>query len=408
MRLRKDVVVNYDQRQSRPWLVRWWGKYDPSSERQPRFSKGFELKKIAEKFAQTLKDDIQDGFSVEPKNITLESLKKKFDETVKGTVAPITLRTYNGTLKLLNNYFGSQRNIKTIKKDEAIAFINDIALERNDSTPSDSTKHRHLRNAKRIFNVAKDFDYIRKNPFSKIPLGHIEKEDWHLITPQEFNALIKAVDALKLRKNIEAKDLKNKLLCKAFYSVMYGCGLRFGEAINLIWTNENIDFQNNAINLVNRTAKAGLPPFTLKNYEKRSIPAPKWVMDSLLELKKYCSSKNPYVFLTDARYDVISKKWLDWKDKNKTDNWVSGTMANNTNRKFRLYFKKAGLVTHERLSVHCLRKGYGTNLANMGTPVHTLKELMGHSKIETTMEYYVKSSDANKKAAVEGLEKLVG
>ena len=61
-----------------------------------------------------------------------------------------------------------------------------------------------------------------------------------------------------------------------------------------------------------------------------------------------------------------------------------------------------------RLSVHCLRKSYGTNLADLGTPVHTLKELMGHSNIQTTMEYYLFSSDANKKKAVEGLEKLVG
>ena len=31
--------------------------------------------------------------------------------------------------------------------------------------------------------------------------------------------------------------------------------------------------------------------------------------------------------------------------------------------------------------IHCLRKGYGTNLANLGIPAHTLKEMMGHSSI---------------------------
>ena len=60
----------------------------------------------------------------------------------------------------------------------------------------------------------------------------------------------------------------------------------------------------------------------------------------------------------------------------------------------------------DRLSVHCLRKSYGTNLADIGTPVHTLKELMGHSNVETSMEYYIKCSDANKMKAVEGLEGL--
>lgn len=80
----------------------------------------------------------------------------------------------------------------------------------------------------------------------------------------------------------------------------------------------------------------------------------------------------------------------------------------NTNRKFKKYCEKAGIITMDRLSVHCLRKGYGTNLANLGTPVHTLKELMGHSNIETTMDFYLHSSDANKKKAVEGLEGLAG
>ena len=62
----------------------------------------------------------------------------------------------------------------------------------------------------------------------------------------------------------------------------------------------------------------------------------------------------------------------------------------------------------DRLSVHCLRKSYGTNVANLGTPVHTLKELMGHSNIQTTMEFYLKSTDANKLKAVERLEGMVG
>jgi integrase len=59
------------------------------------------------------------------------------------------------------------------------------------------------------------------------------------------------------------------------------------------------------------------------------------------------------------------------------------------------------------LSVHCLRKGYGTNLADLNTPPHTLRDLMGHSSINTTMTFYIKSTDENKKKAVRGLEELM-
>ena len=60
------------------------------------------------------------------------------------------------------------------------------------------------------------------------------------------------------------------------------------------------------------------------------------------------------------------------------------------------------------MSVHCLRKSYGTNLADIGTPVHTLKDMMGHSDVKTTMSFYIKSTDANKLKAVEALEQMMG
>jgi integrase len=83
-------------------------------------------------------------------------------------------------------------------------------------------------------------------------------------------------------------------------------------------------------------------------------------------------------------------------------------MENNTNRDFVCHCKKAGIITSDRLSVHCFRKSYGTNLADLGTPVHTLKFLMAHSDIQTTMKYYIKNNDENSMKAVRGLEGLMG
>jgi len=46
------------------------------------------------------------------------------------------------------------------------------------------------------------------------------------------------------------------------------------------------------------------------------------------------------------------------------------------------------------LSCDC-PEGYGSNMAKL-CPPHTLKELMGHSSIVTTMEFYVQDVDENK------------
>ena len=77
-------------------------------------------------------------------------------------------------------------------------------------------------------------------------------------------------------------------------------------------------------------------------------------------------------------------------------------------RQFKYHCSMAGIKTNKKLNLHCLRKGYGTNLVKIGTPANTLKELMGHSSIITTMKFYVNSIDANKKKAVEGLDRLMG
>jgi hypothetical protein len=38
----------------------------------------------------------------------------------------------------------------------------------------------------------------------------------------------------------------------------------------------------------------------------------------------------------------------------------------------------------------------------------SLKDMMGHSDIKTTMSFYIKSTDANKLKAVETLERMIG
>ncbi len=104
----------------------------------------------------------------------------------------------------------------------------------------------------------------------------------------------------------------------------------------------------------------------------------------------------------------MKRKWADWKDADKTDDWKNSVMVNNTNRDFVVICRRAGIVSSDRWSVHCLRKSYGTNLADLGTPVHTLKSLMGHSNVQTTMKFYIKNNDENSMKAVRGLEGLMG
>ena len=304
------------------------------------------------------------------------------------------------------NYFGSHRNIKTITDQEAQEFTNQIELVKTDKsptekTPADSTRVKHLKNSKVLFNQAQNWNYIRNNPFKNITITNISKEDWHFLNFNEFNALLKALNKLSIRENKKQLDQERILRLRAFYGVMYGCGLRFGEAIHL-WWDKNIDFINSQIHIKNRKSKNGYPGFNLKNHQDRTLPCPRWVMGLLEELKKVSHKNNPYVLLSEERLGIIKDKFKEWSSEDKLDKWANDVMVNNTNRDFVVNCRRAGIVSSDRLSVHCLRKSYGTLLADMNTPVHTLKQLMGHSSIETTLKFYIKNSDENSWKAVRG------
>ena len=136
MRLRNDVSVSH-YKARKIWLVRWHGKYDPTTNKQARFGKSFRRKKDAEKFSQSLKTDIHDGISVEPKTISLKNLCDRFIESKKGNNAPATVKAYQETIKRLISSFGSYRNIKTISPQETQPFINNLELLEKDKDPSD-------------------------------------------------------------------------------------------------------------------------------------------------------------------------------------------------------------------------------------------------------------------------------
>lgn len=90
---------------------------------------------------------------------------------------------------------------------------------------------------------------------------------------------------------------------------MYYIGLRFGEAANLLWDSDNIDFTNNQINLSNRSPQKDIPVFSVKDYESRSISVPQKVMNMLKELKEKSEPGCPFVFLSPSDYQRLVERW---------------------------------------------------------------------------------------------------
>ena len=133
---------------------------------------------------------------------------------------------------------------------------------------------------------------------------------------------------------------------------------------------------------------------------------PDKVIKILLKLQSESEENCPFVFLNMNRYKIVRDKWHMMVKEHRAKKWENRLLENNLLRDFKRQCIWAGIRTNDKLTIHCLRKAYGTNLANKNIPSITLKKLMGHSNIKTTMEYYLKSSDENEKKAVEILDNL--
>ncbi len=145
----------------------------------------------------------------------------------------------------------------------------------------------------------------------------------------------------------QAEHLKHKLLI----ALLYGCGLRCGEVRTIRLRDIDI---NRGMLLVRKTKG---------NYD-RYVPLGKLLIRGI---QKHIESTGATDYLfTGSDYDSrYSQRGVQWVIKS--------------------LCKKAGI--RKEVNTHTLRHTYATHLLEDGLDIVTIKELLGHAHIETTMMY---------------------
>lgn len=134
-------------------------------------------------------------------------------------------------------------------------------------------------------------------------------------------------------------------------TLIYSAGLRGQEVINLKIS--DVDFERTTIHI--RQSK----------YKKdRIVPLSPTMA---IGLKKYLKAENPHIWLfngkqPDSKYSVRGLSWVMRENLKKTS------------------------ITKD-VNLHSLRHSYATHLLEEGLNIVTLKELLGHAEITTTMIY---------------------
>lgn len=160
----------------------------------------------------------------------------------------------------------------------------------------------------------------------------------------------------------EVRDFLNKtrlLRYRSLFTIIYCCGLRLNEALNLKVI--NIDPKRMTLKVEN--GKGGLD---------RYVPLPKSALGILR--KHYCTHKNPLL--------IFPKCGQSQKD----ENWAKEHLRKGTVWDV---FKK--VVTeckfNKKVHPHTLRHSYATHLLENGVDIRIISEYLGHKSLETTLIY---------------------
>jgi len=157
-------------------------------------------------------------------------------------------------------------------------------------------------------------------------------------------------EAKRLISNIN--NPKHKLIIK----LMYGCGLRVSEVINLNKKDLFIDEELIHIRLA-------------KGKKDRFVKIPESLREELYNYSKI------------GEYKMLFNSQKGGKLTTKTIQLI----VKNAN-------KKAGI--NKRVSPHTLRHSFATHLLEQGTDLRIIQKLLGHSDIKTT-QIYLKVSNAS-------------
>ena len=252
-----------------------------------------------------------------------------------------TLSAYRSDLKIFSKWLNNNSLIDVDKKQ-----IQDYFSYRKDSNISASTQSRMLTCLHSFYQFLSDKKNLKIDPTEQLDYPKLEKKLPIFLNVQEVERLLEAPNSKSL---FGQRD-------RAMLELLYSCGLRVSELINLSY--HNINLKDEFIRIHGKGNKERLLPigeiaiFYLTKYELNSRPA-------LLK-----NGQSDSYFLSN-RGKAMSRQNFFYIIKD--------------------YASKAGI--DKPLSPHSLRHAFATHLVQKGADLRSVQLMLGHSDISSTQLY---------------------
>ncbi|MCI0660640.1 MAG: site-specific integrase [Acidobacteria bacterium] len=214
---------------------------------------------------------------------------------------------------------------------------------------SPASVNREIELLSRILTMAVDNDLIETNPCRKVRKLRLDNRRIRYLSVEEEERLMAALTGRKAH-------------LRPLVILAINTGMRRGELFSLTW--EKVDFTRNVIYVSNT-----------KSGKDRVVPMNQTVRDELIRMSEQA----------DGEFVFVSKR--------------TGLNLTETKKGFNAACQDAGI---KNFRFHDLRHTAGTRLADAGADAFTIKEILGHSSIQTSA-IYVHATDEGKRRAVEAL-----
>jgi len=253
-----------------------------------------------------------------------------------------TLNAYRQDLSNFSNW------LKPVNLENAdrITLLDYLAYRLKQGYSSRSTA-RSLSSLRAFYAYLLTKSLISDNPTAKIQ------------SPKLGHSLPKILSEEDVEKLINAPNTKEPLGLRdrAMLELLYACGLRISELINLDVLNLNI--RQGVVKVLGKGSKERLVPM--------GEPALDWISDYLTYGREQLltdTKKSSILFLSNRGTGMTRQTF-----------WY----------RIKLYANKAGV--DQSLSPHTLRHAFATHLINHGADLRTVQLLLGHTSLSTTQIY---------------------
>ena len=368
--MKTKVGIDHDKSRRLPWRVFWFGEPGPDG-KQPKYVKSFRHAREAQSFQVEKQADLNRGGRRDrPETVTLGQLVEEYESARHKARSHSTKISYQNTMNQLVAFFGGKKDVRSIRQQHAEMFISSRRrVDGHAGEISSSTRSRHVINSGAVFAAGVEWGYLDSNPFksgnprSSSPL-HIRttSRPWHHITHDEFERFLGQVATVQK---------------KAAYSLMYHCGLRFGEVANL--TNDKVDLERRRVLIENRPATDDVPPFSVKsetqtNEDKsRIVPIPMAAMGVLTEAMQEAFQAGGFIVLSPGRFKIVQAGWRlcragqPWKANQRWKPWQNRDMLLNLLRDAKAAWRRCGIELTAPFDLKTFRKSYAQNSSGISS-----------------------------------------